>query len=789
MKFKSILILIILLILSLSIGVVSAEDSVDLTTNTNNQINLNVDINTVNIEQTELNAETNELELKTANTESNNNINKTNTKTIYVKTSDVIKAAVSLKSYVNKYKSLPVEVKVGNTELTTAQFTYLMTVAIKNIKNKKLSNKIKVIDVKVSNPYTGSVYKNIKKVTYLNGVNRVYKFIKTYKKVPNYVKSSNKKLGYETYAYGYAKILVFYKSHKRLPNYCLFTSKVFKKAKATKIYSNNLNIYIGNDDYLTATLKNSFGKVLANKKLTLTYNNKNYVVKTNSKGVAKWKLSFNKGGTYTATIKFTGDSTARASKTSAKITVNSAVSFNDVAKTAVDVNKYIGDNRELPKEIIIGNYKLTTADFSYLMANAIINLYNNDTTSNLYIHKVNVNFEGGNLINFAVGEKDFIKLAENVVKAGNSNNLLPATFKVSDANNNNIIRNANFNLYTYSFTRILKYYYNNKNLASSCTFNSYDLNNYISQKDVIIASSNLKKFIETNYYIPAYFKVGTYNLSFGQTIYLITTTIKNINGNNASNIPITKDINLALDEGNEFNINVPLNTYVELANNVSKWVNTNTKLPATIIIEDKNAQIKTYALGFATVLDYYNKNNKLPETSLFSTKIYENYPMHKEVNEINTEDNLTKYVESMNKWCEITPQIQAIANELIKNSTSQLDLAINIFNYVNDVTGYEFYYNSKQTAQETLENGSGNCCDLSHLLVAMYRASGIPVRYCNGYCIFMSGSLIGHVWVQVCVDGIWYACDASNFVNQLGHIDNWFIDSVIFDDYYVLLSF
>ena len=58
---------------------------------------------------------------------------------------------------------------------------------------------------------------------------------------------------------------------------------------------------------LTATLKTASGNALANKKVTFTVNGKTYTATTNNKGVATVKVSLNKKGTYTATVKYAGD--------------------------------------------------------------------------------------------------------------------------------------------------------------------------------------------------------------------------------------------------------------------------------------------------------------------------------------------------------------------------------------------------------------------------------------------------------------------------------------------------
>ena len=84
--------------------------------------------------------------------------------------------------------------------------------------------------------------------------------------------------------------------------------KTFKKSKKVK--------------KVVITLKNSKGKALAKKKITLTVNKKKYTVKTNSKGKATFKIkNLKKKGTFKYTVKFAGDSLYKAVQKKGKIKV------------------------------------------------------------------------------------------------------------------------------------------------------------------------------------------------------------------------------------------------------------------------------------------------------------------------------------------------------------------------------------------------------------------------------------------------------------------------------------
>ncbi|MCE7698085.1 MAG: transglutaminase family protein, partial [Methanobacterium paludis] len=114
--------------------------------------------------------------------------------------------------------------------------------------------------------------------------------------------------------------------------------------------------------------------------------------------------------------------------------------------------------------------------------------------------------------------------------------------------------------------------------------------------------------------------------------------------------------------------------------------------------------------------------------------------------------------------------------------------AVAIFNWVRDNIGYSYYYNTKYGAVKTLNAKTGNCCDTTHLLIALERAAGIPAYYVNGNCDF-SGTWYGHVWAKVYVDGVWYTADAISSRNTFGVVNNWNTATVTIKGTYAELPF
>jgi transglutaminase-like putative cysteine protease len=145
---------------------------------------------------------------------------------------------------------------------------------------------------------------------------------------------------------------------------------------------------------------------------------------------------------------------------------------------------------------------------------------------------------------------------------------------------------------------------------------------------------------------------------------------------------------------------------------------------------------------------------------------------------------------SSSKNCQANDEkIIELSHQITKKYNSIYDKAKAIFNWVRDKVRYNFYYNTKYGAKNTMTKKEGNCVDKSHLIVALSRASGIASRYVHGKCDFISGRNYGHVWAQVKVGNTWYAADSTSSKNSFGVIRNWNTDSYTLKGIYSSLSF
>lgn len=99
------------------------------------------------------------------------------------------------------------------------------------------------------------------------------------------------------------------------------TVKVTVKKQAVKATFAKATLKVKKVKKVKFTLKDSKGKAIKGKKITIKVNGKTFSAKTNSKGVATIKVKVTKKGKFTATAKFAGDSTYKAISKKAYFTV------------------------------------------------------------------------------------------------------------------------------------------------------------------------------------------------------------------------------------------------------------------------------------------------------------------------------------------------------------------------------------------------------------------------------------------------------------------------------------
>ena len=281
--------------------------------------------------------------------------------------------------------------------------------------------------------------------------------------------------------------------------------------------------------------------------------------------------------------------------------------------------------------------------------------------------------------------------------------------------------------------------------------------------------------------------------------YLMAGALTNINKGSKANA-LYKDLsNKYNSSGAKIDGKLYKSEYLKLANNLTKYVNSNNHIPTNLPTTLGKMEANLYIYSLASALDFYGKNKRLPSyVTLKTSYVRGGYSISlsqtgKILNYRQSFDSsaFAKYLKTGGKSA-LTDDLKKKARELTAGLSSPKAKANAIFEFVRDEIKYSFYTNSLKGASKTLSSRSGNCCDKANLIVAMCRSVGIYARYSHAKnCHFASGLNTGHVWAQVYdpISQTWYTADATSRRNNLGDIKNWNTKSYTEPKNYALIPF
>ena len=218
----------------------------------------------------------------------------------------------------------------------------------------------------------------------------------------------------------------------------------------------------GFDYYIT--LKNSAGKALKNKKVTITFNGKTFTETTNSNGQVRMVMNY-KLGSYPIVVSYAGSRYYGSSKLSTNIqVVEPSISISKIITAAKDLKVRVEYINILNNQysVNIDGRKYTMDEFAYLMAGALTNI-NSGSKANVKIKDLSNNYNSsGSKISGQLPKAEYLKLAKNVTSYVNSYNRIPTNEPTN-------LGKMEANLYIYAFTAALDYYGNHNKLPSYVT--------------------------------------------------------------------------------------------------------------------------------------------------------------------------------------------------------------------------------------------------------------------------------------------------------------------------------
>ena len=253
----------------------------------------------------------------------------------------------------------------------------------------------------------------------------------------------------------------------------------YKKKSATLTVQKNTpkisveNLTVIKDKYLYVYLKDKAGSVMKSHKVKIRINGKTYTKTTNSNGRAALKLSI-AAKSYSTKISFDAVSVYSSKSVTKTIKVINDPYKNsilNIEKAATNVRNYVDDYGKLPETVTVGSEKVTIEEFSYLMGEAIAALNKGSTGKVSVLSGIGSVNSTNTSLNTKVFKAEYLDLANRVVSHINTNKVPAAEIEVYNSSKAKV-GNANFDLYTYCFAKILNFYRTDGYLPNWCTFES-----------------------------------------------------------------------------------------------------------------------------------------------------------------------------------------------------------------------------------------------------------------------------------------------------------------------------
>lgn len=289
--------------------------------------------------------------------------------------------------------------------------------------------------------------------------------------------------------------------------------------------------------------------------------------------------------------------------------------------------------------------------------------------------------------------------------------------------------------------------------------------------EVLDAAKRVTTYIQNNDKTPSSIKVGSLNVTRASFNRMMAATIIEIDNKSMQNI-LTNTIKEppkpigGLPDG----LQLQKAEYIDIAQRVKDYIAKTEQMPNYINSSLGQMSPFNFTDMFSRALNYYLDTKNLPNFIYTSSLgVVSDTPK-----QVEYPASIKQYLEATKNCNSEDPSIISLAKKIVGNETSQYNKAYKIFEWVRINTSYEepMYYNTRHGSLGTLKILKGNCVDLAHLLIALWRAAGIPAAYKHVLAKF-SNFTTGHVIGVAYVDNKWYEGDASNNINKFGNTLSW----------------
>ena len=325
-------------------------------------------------------------------------------------------------------------------------------------------------------------------------------------------------------------------------------------------------------------------------------------------------------------------------------------SIDQVNNASSTVKAYVESHHALPSSVTISGTQVSMASFLELEAVTIQNIEYNFDASSVFQSYGAASSPSETITSRNMGETEYINVAIAVRTFMND-----PSYKKAPNYAITSFGNMRYESLVYTYSQLLDYYNSTGYLPENVTVNPWSVVSnsgtvFFTVDQINSAAKTVKNYIESNHALPNNVTICGSQLSMPQFLQLSTEELLNFEGKLCTSFVPRTYVTAPSPSENATNGNLNSTEYLNIANNVNSFMDSNGKAPNYITSSLGNIRYESLVYMFSQILNSYNNTNgTLPDYITINTwSIISNAStVFLDMNQINTASETVKsYVET-----------------------------------------------------------------------------------------------------------------------------------------------
>jgi len=306
------------------------------------------------------------------------------------------------------------------------------------------------------------------------------------------------------------------------------------------------------------------------------------------------------------------------------------ITTQDITQTAIEVKNFLEYHKYLPDYITINGIVVNQATFLQLLTQTTTKINNQDTTPLTLQNIKQPTTSTETITPGTLTKTEYLNLAQNILTYINTNQKAPATMST-------VFGNIKFQSLLYLYTRALTMQKTYGTLPTYLAVRPWsnipitDTNKKtITTQDITQTAIEVKNFLEYHKYLPDYITINGIVVNQATFLQLLTQTTTKINNQDTTPLTLQNIKQLTTSTETITPGTLTKTEYLNLAQNILTYINTNGQAPSTITSTLGNVKFESLLYLYCRVLNNYKDNGILPQLVTVRSWAASNIPIRDE---------------------------------------------------------------------------------------------------------------------------------------------------------------